>query len=102
MDSFSGSFPLEFISFYLDISSEELNEAGPATTTTTTTTEIPMVEEVPQVHEEAEISHATATLEDAESKQHEQTDDNPTKVGLSPVLALVRASPPILNVSYRY
>ena len=43
-----------------------------------------MEEEVPEVHEETEISHATATLEDAESKQHEQPDDNPTKVGPSP------------------
>ena len=73
MDFFSGSFPLEFISFYLDMSSEERNGADPATTT-----ETPMEENVPQVHEEAEISHATATLEDAESKQLEQPDDNPT------------------------
>ena len=29
MDSFSGSFPLEFISFYLDMSSEDRNEATP-------------------------------------------------------------------------
>ena len=79
MDSFSGSFPLEVISFYLDMSSEERNEADPATTT-----ETPMEEDVPQVHEEAEISHATATLEDAEYEQLEQPDNNPTKVGPSP------------------
>ena len=60
------------------MSSEEFNEDGP-----TTTTEILMKEEVPQVHKETEISHATATLEDAESKQHEQPDDNPAKVGPS-------------------
>ena len=59
------------------MSSEELNEDGP------NTTEIPMEKKVPQVHDETEISHATATLEDADSKQHEQPDDNPTKVGPS-------------------
>ena len=79
METFSGNFPLEFISFSLDMSSEERNKADPATTTETL-----MEEEVPQVHEEAEISHATATLEDAESKQPEQPDDNPTKVGPTP------------------
>ena len=76
MDSFSGSFPLEFTSFYLDMSSKERNEADPVTPT-----ETPMEEEIPQVHKEAEICHATATLKDAESKQLEQPDDNPTKVG---------------------
>ena len=32
MDSFSGRFPLDFISFYLDMSSEEINEENPGLT----------------------------------------------------------------------
>ena len=43
MDSFSGSSPLEFISFYLDMSSEEHNKVVPATATGTL-----VEEEVPQ------------------------------------------------------
>ena len=46
MESFSGSFSLEFISFYLDMSSEEHNEVVPATATGTL-----IEEEVPQRHE---------------------------------------------------
>ena len=50
MDSFSGSSPLEFISFYLDMSSEEHNEVVPATATGT------LVEEVPQQPEETVVN----------------------------------------------
>ena len=73
MDSFSGMFPLEFISFYLDMSSEEHNETVPATATGT------LIEEVPQRHEETAVSQATATLKDAESKQPEPPKDNSAK-----------------------
>ena len=73
MDSFSGRFPLEFISFYLDMLSEEHNEIVPATATGT------LIEEVPQRHEETAVSQATATLKDAESKQPEPPKDNSAK-----------------------
>ena len=79
MDSFSGSFPLEFISFYLDKSSEEHNEIVPATTTGTL-----IEEEVPQRHEETTVSQATATLKDAESKQPEPPKDNSAKTDTTP------------------
>ena len=52
MDSFSGSFPLEFISFCLDMSSEERNDIVPATATAS------MAEEV-AIPEEAGTSQAT-------------------------------------------
>ena len=76
MDSFSGSFPLEFISFYLDMSSEEHNKIVPATATGTL-----IEEEVPQQHEETAVSQTT---NDAESKQPEPPKDNPTKTGPTP------------------
>ena len=79
MDSFSGSFPLEFISFYLDMSSEEHIEIVPATATGTL-----IEEEVPQRHEETAVSQTTATLKDAEPKQPEPPKDNPTKTGPIP------------------
>ena len=65
MDSFSGSFPLGFISFYLDMSSEEHNEVVIATATGTL-----IEEEVRQQLEETAVSQATAAVKDAESKQH--------------------------------
>ena len=79
MDSFSGSFPLEFISFYLDKSSDEHNEIVPATTTGTL-----IEEEVPQRHEETTVRQATATLKDAESKQPEPPKDNSAKTDTTP------------------
>ena len=79
MDSFSGSFPFEFISFYLDMSSEEHNEIVLATATGTL-----IEEEVPQRHEETAVSQATATLKDAESKQPEPPKDNSAKADPTP------------------
>ena len=85
MDSFSGSFPLEFISFYLDMSSEEHKEIVPATTTGTL-----IEEEVPQRHDETAVSQATATLKDAESKQPEAPKDNSTRLTQLLVHYLIR------------
>ena len=79
MDSFLGNFPLEFISFYLDMSSEEHNEIVPATATGTM-----IEEEVPQQHEETAVSQATATLKDAESKQPDPPKDNSAKTDPTP------------------
>ena len=79
MDSFSGSFPFEFISFYLHMSSEEHNEIVLATATGTL-----IEEEVPQRHEETAVSQATATLKDAESKQPEPPKDNSAKADSTP------------------
>ena len=79
MESFSGSFSLEFISVYLDMSSEEHNEVVPATATGTL-----IEEEVPQRHEKTAVSQTTATLKDAESKQPEPPKDYPTKTGPTP------------------
>ena len=79
MDSFSGSFPLEFISFYLDMSSEEHNEVVPATATGTL-----IEEEVPQQLEETAVSQTTAALKDAESKQPDPPKDSSAKTDPTP------------------
>ena len=73
MDSFSGKFPLEFISFYLDMSSEEHTEVVPATATGT------LVEEVPQQLEETAVSQTTTALKDAESKQPDPPKNSSAK-----------------------
>ena len=79
MDSFSGSFQLEIISFYLDMSSEEHNEVVPATATGTL-----IEEEVPQQLEETAVSQATAALKDAESKQPDPPKDSSAKTDPTP------------------
>ena len=80
MDTFSGSFPLEFISFYIDMSSEEDNEVVPATATGTL-----IEEEVPQQQlEETAVSQATAALKDAESKQPHPPKDSSAKTDPTP------------------
>ena len=80
MDSFSGSFPLEFISFYLDMSSEEHNEVVPATATGT------LIEE--KFHnsskKETAVSQATTALKDAESKQPDPPKDSSAKTDPTP------------------
>ena len=72
MDSFSGSYPPEFISFYLDMSSEEQSEAVLATTT-----EPRIEEEVSQSHEKATASQAISGHGDVESEHIELPGDNP-------------------------
>ena len=79
MDSFSGSFPLEFIFFCLDMSSEEQIDIVPATAT-----ESPAEEEVATRHEEATTGHATSIPGDAVSKQLEPPGDNPDKTVPTP------------------
>ena len=73
MDSFSGSFPLEFISFCLDMSSEERNDFVPATATAS------MAEEEVAIPEEAGTSQATSIPVDTESTQLVPPGDNPDK-----------------------
>ena len=80
MDSFSGNFPLEFISFYLDMSSEEHNEVIPGTGTL-------IEKEVPQQLEETAVSQATAALKalkDAEPKQPDPPKDSSAKTDPTP------------------
>ena len=96
MDSFSGSFPLEFNSFYLDMSSEEDNEAVPATATGTL-----IEEEVPQQLEETAVSPATAALKDAESKQPDPPKTVQQRLTQRLVLPLMRVSLRTLSVSCR-
>ena len=79
MDSFSGSSPLEFISFYLDMSSEEHNEVIPATATGTL-----IEEEVPQQPEETVVNQTATAIKDAESKQPDPPKDSSSKTGLTP------------------
>ena len=74
MDFFSGSFPLEFISFYLDMASEENNEIAPATTT-----EALMEEEVLRQSEETVTSQSALTPEDSGSKRPNSPKDDPAK-----------------------
>ena len=76
MDSFSGSSPLDFISFYLDMSSEEHNEIIPATATGTLTEE-----EVPQQPEETVVDQTATAIKDAESKQPDPPKDSSSKTG---------------------
>ena len=76
MDSFSGSSPLDFISFYLDMSSEEHNKTIPATATGTLTEE-----EVPQQPEETVIDQTATAIKDAESKQPDPPKDSSSKTG---------------------
>ena len=96
MDSFSGSFPLEFNSFYLDMSSEEDNEVVPATATGTL-----IEEEVPQQLEETAVSPATAALKDAESKQRDPPKTVQQRLTQRLVLPLMRVSLRTLSVSCR-
>ena len=79
MDSLSGSFPLEFVPFCLDMSSEEQIDIVPATATESLTEE-----EVATRHEEAATSQATSISVDAESKQLEPPGDNPDKTVPTP------------------
>ena len=79
MDSFSGSSPLEFISFYLDMSSEEHNEVISATATGTLTKE-----EVPQQPEETVVDQTATAIKDAESKQPDPPKDSSSKTGPTP------------------
>ena len=79
MDSFSGSSPLEFISFYLDMSSEEHNEVVPATATGTL-----VEEEVPQQPEETVVNQTATAVKDAESKQPDPPKDSSSKTGPTP------------------
>ena len=79
MDSFSGSSPLEFISFYLDMSSEEHNEVVPATATGTL-----VEEEVPQQPEETVVNQTATAIKDAESKQPDPPKDSSSKTGPIP------------------
>ena len=79
MDSFSGSSPLEFISFYLDMSSEEHNKVVPATATGTL-----VEEEVPQQLEETVVSQTATALKDAESKQPDSLKDSSARTDPTP------------------
>ena len=79
MDSFSGSSPLEFISFYLDMSSEEHNEVVPATATGTL-----IEEDVPQQPEETVVNQTATAIKDAESKQPDPPKDSSSKTGPTP------------------
>ena len=81
MDSLSGSSPLEFISFYLDMSSEEHNEVVPAIATGT------LVEEVPQQLEETVVSQTLTALKDAESKQPDPPKDSSARTDPTPSLS---------------
>ena len=76
MDSFSGSSPLDFISFYLDMSSEEHNEIIPATATGTLTED-----EVPQQPEETVVDQTATAIKDAESKRPDPPKDSSSKTG---------------------
>ena len=78
MDSFSGSYPLEFISFCLDMSSEEQNDIVPATSTAS------MTEEEVAIPEEAGTSKATSIPVDPESTQLVSSGDNPDKPAPTP------------------
>ena len=78
MDSFSGSYPLEFISFCLDMSSEEQNDIVPATATA------PMTEEEVAIPEEAGTSQATSIPVDPESTQLVPSGDNLDKPAPTP------------------
>ena len=78
MDSFSGSFPLEFISFCLDMSSEERNDIVPAVATAS------MAEEEVAIPEEAGTSQATSIPVNAESTQLVPSGDNPDKTVPTP------------------
>ena len=79
MDSFSGSSPLEFISFYLDMSPEEHNEVVPATATGTL-----VEEEVPQQPEETVVSQTVTALKEAESKQPDPPKDSSARTDPTP------------------
>ena len=79
MDSFSGSSPLDFISFYLDMSSEEHNEIIPATATGTLTEE-----EVPQQPEETVVDQTATAIKDAESKQPDPPKDSSARIDPTP------------------
>ena len=79
MDSFSGSFPLEFIPFYLDMSSEEHNEVVPAIATATL-----VEEEIPQQLEETVVSQAITAPKDAESKQPDPPKDSSARTDPTP------------------
>ena len=78
MDSFSGSYPLEFISFCLDMSSEEQNDTVPATATAS------MTEEEVAIPEEAGTSQATSIPVDPESTQLVPPGDDPDKTAPTP------------------
>ena len=78
MDSFSGSYPLEFISFCLDMSSEEQNDIVPATATAS------MTEEEVAIPEEAGTSQATSIPVDPESTQLVPSGDNSDKPAPTP------------------
>ena len=60
MDSFSGSFPLEIIAFYSDMSSEDRNEATPEFTA-----ETQVEESVAQTLMEPEAGQSSETRVDA-------------------------------------
>ena len=79
MDSFSGSSPLNFISFYLDMSSEENNEIIPATATGALTEE-----EVPQQAEETVVDQTATAIKDAESKQPDPPRDSSARIDPTP------------------
>ena len=79
MDFFSGSSLLEFISFYLDMSSEEHNEIVPAIATGTL-----VEEEVPQQLEETVVSQTITALKDAESKQPDPPKDSSARTDPTP------------------
>ena len=82
MYSFSGKFPLEFISFYLVMSSEERNEAN-----LDVAAEAKVEESAPQTHIEAEARQSTETHEDglpAASNNSEEAVCNAARVGPTP------------------
>ena len=82
MDSFSGIFPLEFISFYLDIAPEAHNEANPVVTA-----EAQVKESDPQTHVETDASHGNQNQEDAaqaESEKSGEAMNNGARVELTP------------------
>ena len=82
MDSFLASFQHYFISFYLDISSEERNEANPDVIA-----EAQVEESAPQTHIEAEARQSTETHEGAfpgASKKSEEAVGNVARVGPTP------------------
>ena len=79
MDSFSGSFPLEFISFYLDMSTEENNEIVPATTTEALTEEA-----APHQTEETAENRSALAQEDSGSTYPSPPKDDSAKPGQTP------------------
>ena len=70
MDSYSGMFPFEFVSFYIDMASEGCNEANPVETA-----EAQMEESVPQTHVEAETSQADRSQECAVQAKPKRPED---------------------------